>query len=222
MPRKMIDRDALANKETFTKKDVQDILIAYNNCLSDSIGKALSFILLNSDGCKAHIYELTENSNDSIPALNKLLDEEDLFDDNMIVRADVGKAIIGAVRASLQYSKDFLRDELNLSLPRVREIETYVDTNDNQFNNKSEFSSTVRAIAEEILDGSTMGSHDGWDYAVDTSRKGAWITVLTHPKYNEVRLVMVDKNEIDPDSDTLEYIQKQFNRITGATNNTIH
>lgn len=222
MPRKMIDRDALANKETFTKKDVQDILIAYNNCLSDSIGKALSFVLLNSDGCKAHIYELTENSNDSIPALNKLLNEEDLFDDNMIVRADVGKAIIGAVRASLQYSKDFLRDELNLSLPRVREIETYVDTNDNQFNNKSEFSSTVRAIAEEILDGSTMGSHDGWDYAVDTSRKGAWITVLTHPKYNEVRLVMVDKNEIDPDSDTLEYIQKQFNRITGATNNTIH
>lgn len=222
MPRKMIDRDALANKETFTKKDVQDILIAYNNCLSDSIGKALSFILLNSDGCKAHIYELTENSNDSIPALNKLLNEEDLFDDNMIVRADVGKAIIGAVRASLQYSKDFLRDELNLSLPRVREIETYVDTNDNQFNNKSEFSSTVRAIAEEILDGSTMGSHDGWDYAVDTSRKGAWITVLTHPKYNEVRLVMVDKNEIDPDSNTLEYIQEQFNRITGATNNTIH
>lgn len=222
MPRKMIDRDALANKETFTKKDVQDILIAYNNCLSDSIGKALSFVLLNSDGCKAHIYELTENSNDSIPALDKLLNEEDLFDDNMIVRADVGKAIIGAVRASLQYSKDFLRDELNLSLPRVREIETYVDTNDNQFNNKSEFSSTVRAIAEEILDGSTMGSHDGWDYAVDTSRKGAWITVLTHPKYNEVRLVMVDKNEIDPDSDTLEYIQKQFNRITGATNNTIH
>ena len=222
MPRKMIDRDALANKETFTKKDVQDILIAYNNCLSDSIGKALSFILLNSDGCKAHIYELTENSNDSIPALDKLLNEEDLFDDNMIVRADVGKAIIGAVRASLQYSKDFLRDELNLSLPRVREIETYVDTNDNQFDNKSEFSSTVRAIAEEIIDGSTMGSHDGWDYAVDTSRKGAWITVLTHPKYNEVRLVMVDKNEIDPDSDTLEYIQKQFNHITGTTNKTIH
>lgn len=222
MPRKMIDRDALANKETFTKKDVQDILVAYNNCLSDSIGKALSFILLNSDGCKAHIYEIAENSNDSIPALDKLLNEEDLFDDNMIVRADVGKAIIGAVRASLQYSKDFLRDELNLTLPRVREIETYVDTNDNQFDNKREFSSTVRVIAEEIIDGSTMGSHDGWDYAVDTSRKGAWITVLTHPKYNEVRLVMVDKNEIDPDSDTLEYIQKQFNHITGTTNKTIH
>lgn len=222
MPRKMIDRDALASKETFTKKDVQDILIAYNNCLSDSIGKALSFILLNSDGCKAHIYEIAENSNDSIPALDKLLNEEDLFDDNMIVRADVGKAIIGAVRASLQYSKDFLRDELNLTLPRVREIETYVDTNDNQFDNKRDFSSTVRAIAEEIMDGSTMGSHDGWDYAVDTSRKGAWITVLTHPKYNEVRLVMVDKNEIDPDSDTLEYIQKQFNHITGTANKTIH
>lgn len=222
MPRKMIDRDALANKETFTKKDVQDILIAYNNCLSDSIGKALSFILLNSEGCKAHIYEIAENSNDSIPALDKLLNEEDLFDDNMIVRADVGKAIIGAIRASLQYSKDFLRDELNLTLPRVREIETYVDTNDNQFDNKSEFSSTVRAIAEEIIDGSTMGSHDGWDYAVDTSRRGAWITVLTHPRYNEVRLVMVDKNEIDPDSDTLEYIQKQFNHITGTTNKTIH
>lgn len=222
MPRKMIDRDALASKETFTKKDVQDILIAYNNCLSDSIGKALSFILLNSDGCKAYIYEIAENNNDSIPALDKLLNEEDLFDDNMIVRADVGKAIIGAVRASLQYSKDFLRDELNLNLPRVREIETYVDTNDNQFDNKSEFSSTVRAIAEEIIDGSTMGSQDGWDYAVDTSRKGAWITVLTHPKYNEVRLVMVDKNEIDPDSDTLEYIQKQFSNITGTANKTIH
>ena len=222
MPRKMIDRDALASKETFTKKDVQDILIAYNNCLSDYIGKALSFILLNSDGCKAHIYEIAENSNDSIPALDKLLNEEDLFDDNTIVRADVGKAIIGAVRASLQYSKDFLRDELNLTLPKVREIETYVDTNDNQFDNKRDFSSTVRVIAEEIMDGSTMGSHDGWDYAVDTSRKGAWITVLTHPKYNEVRLVMVDKNEIDPDSDTLEYIQKQFNHITGTTNKTIH
>ena len=222
MPRKMIDRDALASKETFTKKDVQDILIAYNNCLSDSIGKALSFILLNSAGCKAHIYEIAENSNDSIPALDKLLNEEDLFDDNMIVRADVGKAIIGAVRASLQYSKDFLRDELNLTLPKVREIETYVDTNDNQFDNKRDFSSTVRAIAEEITDGSTVGSHDGWDYAVDTSRKGAWITVLTHPNYNEVRLVMVDKNEIDPDSDTLEYIQKQFSNITGTTNKTIH
>lgn len=222
MPRKMIDREALASKETFTKKDVQDILIAYNNCLSDSIGKALSFILLNSDGCKAHIYEVAENSNDSIPALDKLLNEEDLFDDNMIVRADVGKAIIGAVRASLQYSKDFLRDELNLTLPKVREIETYVDTNYNQFNNKSDFSSTIRAVAEEIMDGSTMGSQDGWDYAVDTSRKGAWITVLTHPKYNEVRLVMVDKNEIDPDSDTLEYIQKQFSHITGTTNKTIH
>lgn len=222
MPRKMIDRDALANKETFTKEDVQDILMAYNNCFNDALGKALSFIVLNSDGCKAHIYELTENGNDSIQVLDKLLNEEDLFDSDMIVRADVGKAIIGAVKASLQYSKDFLRDELDLSLPRIREIETYIDTNDNQFNNKSEFSGIVRAIAEEILDGSAMGSHDGWDYAVDTSRKGAWITVLTHPKYNEVRLVMVDKNEIDPDSDILEYIQKQFNHITGTSDKTIH
>lgn len=218
----MIDRDALANKETFTKEDVQNILIAYNNCFNDALGKALSFIVLNSDGCKAHIYELTENGNDSIQVLDKLLNEEDLFDSDMIVRADVGKAIIGAVKASLQYSKDFLRDELDLSLPRIIEIETYIDTNDNQFNNKSEFSGIIRAIAEEILDGSTMGSHDGWDYAVDTSRKGAWITVLTHPKYNEVRLVMVDKNEIDPDSDTLEYIQKQFNHITGTSDKTIH
>lgn len=218
----MIDRDALANKETFTKEDVQDILIAYNNCFNDALGKALSFIVLNSDGCKAHIYELTENGNDSIQVLDKLLNEEDLFDSNMIVRADVGKAIIGAVKASLQYSKDFLRDELDLSLPRIREIETYIDTNDNQFINKSEFSGIVRAIAEEILDGSAMGSHDGWGYAVDTSRKGAWITVLTHPKYNEVRLVMVDKNEIDLDSDTLEYIQKQFNHITGTSDKTIH
>lgn len=222
MPRKMIDHDALANKETFTKEDVQSILIAYNNCFNDALGKALSFIVLNSDGCKAYIYELTENGNDSIQALDKLLNEEDLFDSNMIVRADVGKTIIGAIKASLQYSKDFLRDELDLSLPRIREIETYVDINDNQFDNKSEFSGIVRAIAEEILDGSTMGSHDGWDYAVDTSRKGAWITVLTHPKYNEVRLVMVDKNEIDPDSDTLEYIQKQFNHITGTSDKTIH
>lgn len=221
MPRKMIDRDALANKETFTKSDVQDILIAYTNCLRDSYGKAMSFLLLNHDGVKRHIKDIAEHGNDSMHALDKILDD-DMFDDNMIVNAEVGKAILGAMQATLKFSKDFLKDELNLRLPEIREIETYVDTNDNQFNNKSNFSNTIRAVAEEIMDGSTMGSHDEWDYAVDTSRKGAWITVLTHPKYNEVRLVMVDKNEIDPDSDTLEYIQKQFNHITGATNKTIH
>ena len=221
MPRKMIDREALANKETFTKSDVQDILIAYTNCLRDSYGKAMSFLLLNRDGVQRHIKDIAEHGNDSMHALDKILDD-DMFDDNMIVNAEVGKAILGAMNATIKFSKDFLKDELNLRLPEIREIETYVDANDNQFNNKSDFSSTIRAVAEEIMDGSAMGSHGGWDYAVDTSRKGAWITVLTHPKYNEVRLVMVDKNEIDPDSDTLEYIQKQFNHITGATNKTIH
>ena len=221
MPRKMIDRDALASKEVFTKSDVQDILNAYTNCLRDSYGKAMSFLLLNRDGVQRHIKDIAYNGNDSMHALDKILDD-DMFDDNMIVNAEVGKAILGAMQATLKFSKDFLKDELNLRLPEIREIEIYVDTNDNQFNNKSNFSNTIRAVAEEIMDGSTMGSHDGWDYAVDTSRKGAWITVLTHPKYNEVRLVMVDKNEIDPDSDTLEYIQKQFNHITGATNKTIH
>lgn len=222
MPRKVIDRDALANKENFTKEDVQDILTVYNNCLIDTLGKTLTIIMLNPDGCNAHVHETMENGNDSIDVLDKLLNEEDLFDNSMIVRAEAGKAIIGVIKASLQYSKDFLKDELDLTLPKRREIETYVDTNDNQFDNKSEFSGIVRVIAEEILDGSTMGSYGGWDYAVDTSRKGAWITVLTHPKYNEVRLVMVDKNEIDPDSDTLEYIQKQFNHITGTSDKTIH
>lgn len=221
MPRKMIDRDALANKETFTKSDVQDILIAYTNCLRDSYGKAMSFLLLNHDGVQRHIKDIAEHGNDSMHALDKILDD-DMFDDNMIVNAEVGKAILGAMNATIKFSKDFLKDELNLRLPEIREIETYIDTNDNQFGNKIDFSNTIRAVAEEIMDGSTMGSHNGWDYAVDASRKGAWITVLTHPKYNEVRLVMVDKNEIDPDSDTLEYIQKQFNHITGATNKTIH
>lgn len=218
----MIDRDALANKENFTKEDVQDILTVYNNCLIDTLGKALTIVMLNPDGCKAHVHETMENSNGSIDALDKLLNEEDLFDNSMIVRAEVSKAIIGVIKASLQHSKDFLKDELDLTLPKRREIEIYVDTNDNQFDNKRDFSDTIRDVAEEILDGSTLGSHGGWDYAVDTSRKGAWITVLTHPKYNEVRLVMVDKNEIDPDSDTLEYIQKQFNHITGTTDKTIH
>lgn len=222
MPRKVIDRDALANKENFTKEDVQDILTVYNNCLIDTLGKTLTIIMLNPDGCKAHIHEIMENGNGSIDALDKLLNEEDLFDNSMIVSAEVGKAIIGAIKASLQHSKDFLKDELDLTLPKCREIETYIDTNDNQFDNKRDFSDTIRDVAEEILDGSTMGSHGEWDYAVDTSRKGAWITVLTHPKYNEVRLVMVDKNEIDPDSDTLEYIQKQFNHITGTSDKTIH
>lgn len=221
MPRKMIDRDALASKEVFTKSDVQDILIAYTNCLRDSYGKAMSFLLLNRDGVQRHIKDIAEHGNDSMHALDKILDD-DMFDDNMIVNAEVGKAILGAMNATIKFSKDFLKDELNLRLPEIREIETYIDTNDNQFDNRTDFSNTIRAVAEEIMDGSTMGSQDGWDYAVDASRKGAWITVLTHPKYNEVRLVMVDKNEIDPDSDTLEYIQKQFNRITGATNNTIH
>lgn len=221
MPRKMIDRDALANKETFTKSDVQDILIAYTNCLRDSYGKAMSFLLLNHDGVQRHIKDIAEHGNNSMHALDKILDD-DMFDDNMIVNAEVGKAILGAMNATIKFSKDFLKDELNVRLPEIREIETYIDTNDNQFDNRTDFSNTIRAVAGEIMDGSTMGSHDGWDYAVDASRKGAWITVLTHPKYNEVRLVMVDKNEIDPDSDTLEYIQKQFSNITGTANKTIH
>lgn len=221
MPRKMIDHDALASKEVFTRSDVQDILIAYTNCLRDSYGKAMSFPLLNHDGVQRHIKDIAEHGNDSMHALDKILDD-DMFDDNMIVNAEVGKAILGAMNATIKFSKDFLKDELNLRLPEIREIETYIDTNDNQFGNKIDFSNTIRAVAEEIMDGSTMGSHNGWDYAVDASRKGAWITVLTHPKYNEVRLVMVDKNEIDPDSDTLEYIQKQFSHITGTTNKTIH
>lgn len=221
MPRKMIDRSALANKETYTKSEVQDILTVYTNCLRDTCGKALSFLLLSHDGVQRHMQDVAEHGNDTMHALDKLLDE-DLFDDNIITRADAGKAILGAMQATFKFSKDFLKDELNLRLPNIREIETYIDTNDNQFDNKRDFSDTIRDVAEEILDGSTMGSHGGLDYAVDTSRKGAWITVLTHPKYNEVRLVMVDKNEIDPDSDTLEYIQKQFSNITGTANKTIH
>ena len=221
MPREMIDREALANKETFTKSDVQDILIAYTNCLRDSYGKAMSFLLLSRDGVQRYIKDIAENGNDPMHALDKLLDD-DMFDDNIITRAESGKAILGVMQATLKFSKDFLKDDLGLILPEIREIETYIDTNDNQFDNRIDFSNTVREIADEIMDGSTMGSLNGWDYAVDTSRKGAWITVLTHPKYNEVQLVMVDKNEIDPDSDTLEYIQKQLNRITGATDQTIH
>lgn len=221
MPRKVIDRDALANKETFTRSDVQDVLITYTNCLRDTYGKAIAFLLLPNDGVQRHIQDVAEHGNDSIHALDKILDDG-IFDDRIIVSAEAGKAILGAIHATLKHSKDFLKDELNLCLPNIREIETYVDTNDNQFDNKRDFSDTIRDVAEEILDGSTMGSHGGWDYAVDTSRKGAWITVLTHPKYNEVRLVMVDKNEIDPDSDTLEYIQKQFNHITGTSDKTIH
>lgn len=221
MPRKTIDRDALANKETFTRSDVQDVLIAYTNCLRDTYGKAIAFLLLPDDGVRRHTQDVAENGNDSIHALDKILDNG-MFDDRIITGTEAGKAILGAIKASLQHSKDFLEDELDLMLPKHREIETYVDTNDNQFANKRDFSDTIRDIAEEILDGSTMGSHGGWDYTVDTSRKGAWITVLTHPKYNEVRLVMVDKNEIDPDSDTLEYIQKQFNHITGTSDKTIH
>ena len=221
MPRKMIDREALANKETYTKSEVQDILTVYTNCLRDTCGKALSFLLLSHDGVQRHMQDVAEHGNDAMHALDKLLDD-DMFDDNIITRADAGKAILGAVQATFKFSKDFLKNDLGLRLPEIREIETYIDTNDNKFDDKRDFSDTVREIASEILDGSTMGSHDGWDYAVDTSRKGAWITVLTHPKYNEVRLVMVDKNEIDPDSDTLEYIQKQFSNITGTANKTIH
>lgn len=217
MPRKMINREALANKETYTKSEVQDILTVYTNCIRASYGKAMSFLLLSHDGVQRHIKDIVENGNDSMHALDKILD-----DDNIITRAESGKAILGAMQATLKFSKDFLKDDLGLILPEIREIETYIDTNDNQFANKSDFSNTVLEIANEIMDGSTMGSQDGWDYVVDTSRKGTWITVLTHPKYNEVRLVMVDKNEIDPDSDTLEYIQKQFSNITGTANKTIH
>ena len=221
MPRKMIDREQLANKETYTKSEVQDILTVYTNCLCNSYGKAMSFLLLSRDGVQQHMQDIAEYGNDPMYALDKILDDN-MFDDNIITRAESGKAIIGAMQATLKFSKDFLKNDLGLILPEIRELETYIDTNDNEFDNRIDFSNAVREIADEIMDGSTMGSHGGWDYAVDTSRKGAWITVLTHPKYNEVRLVMVDKNEIDPDNDTLEYIQKQFNRITGATDQTIH
>jgi len=68
----MIDREALANKETFTKSDVQDILIAYTNCLRDSYGKAMSFLLLNRDGVQRHIKDIPEHGNDSMHALDKI------------------------------------------------------------------------------------------------------------------------------------------------------
>lgn len=221
MPRKTIDREQLANKETYTKSEVQDILTVYTNCLHDSYGKAMSLLLLSSDGVKRHIKDITEHGNDPMQALDKILDD-DMFNDDFITRAESGKAILFAMRAALDFSRGFLEEDLGLIVPEMREIETYIDTNGNQFDNKSEFSRTVREIAIEVMDGSMMGSQNGWDYAVDTSRKGAWITVLTHPKYNEVRLVMVNKNEIDPDSDTLECIQKQFYHITGETNKTIY
>lgn len=221
MPRKTINRDTLANKETYTKSEVQDILTVYTNCLRDAYGKAMSFILLSSDGVKAHMRDVAEHGNDTMHALDRQL-TEDNFDSNMIVRAEVGKAILGAMQATLKFSKDFLNKELGLKLPEIRELETYIDMNGNDNLDKSKFSENVREIASEIMDGSTMGSHGGWDYAVDNSRKGAWIAVLTHPKYNEVKLVMVDKNEIDPDSDTAEYIQRHFGDKEGAENQTIH
>ena len=221
MPRKAINREALVNKETYTKSEVQDILTVYTNCLRDAYGKAMSFLLLSQDGIKQHMQDIIEHGNDTMHALDRQL-TEDNFDSKMIVRAEVGKAILGAMQATLKFSKDFLNEELGLRLPEIRQLETYIDMNGNDNLNKSKFSENVREIANEIIDGSTMGSHGGWDYAVDNSRKGAWIAVLTHPKYNEVKLVMVDKNEIDPDSDTAEYIQRHFSNEDGAENQTIH
>lgn len=217
----MIDREQLVNKETYTKSEVEDILTVYTNCLCNSYGKAMSFLLLNHDGVQQHMQDIAEYGNNPMYALDKILDDN-MFNDNIITRAESGKAILGAMQATLKFSKNFLKNDLGLILPEIREFETYIDTNDNEFDNRIDFSNTVREIADEIIDGSTMGSHGGWDYAVDTSRKDAWITALTHPKYNEVRLVMVDKNEIDPNSDTLEYIQKQFNHITEMSDKTIH
>lgn len=221
MPRKVIDRKALANKETYTKSEVQDILTVYTNCIRDAYGKAMSFLLLSHDGVQRHMQDIVEHGNDPMHALDKIL-EDNMFDDNIITRAESGKAILGAMQATLKFSKGFLKDDLGLILPEIRELETYIDTNGNEFNNRSEFSDVIREISNEIIDGSTMGSHSGWDYAVDTSRKGVWITVLTHPKYNEVKFVMVDKNEIDPNSDAFEYIQRHFGDESGETNKTIH
>lgn len=222
MPRKMIDRDALANKETFTKDEVQDVLMVYTNCIRDSYGKAMSFVLLDQEGLVQYRKSLEEHGNESVHALNTQLDGGN-FDSNMIVRAEVGKAIIAAMQATLKFSKEFLKNDLGLKLPDIRELETYVDMNGNKKLNRSEISDIIREIASEILDGSMMGSHGGWDYAVDTSRKGAYIAVLTHPKHNEIKFVMVDKNEVDPDSDTLEYIQRNFSDSEGgAGNKTIH
>nr|DAW14748.1 MAG TPA: hypothetical protein [Caudoviricetes sp.] len=221
MPRKTINREALLNKETYTKEDVQDILLVYTNCIRDSYGKAMSIVLLDRDGLKQSQTSIEQHGNDSMHALNTQLDEGN-FDDKILVAAEAGKVILRAMQATLRFSKNFLKNDLGLTLPDIRELETYVDMNGNKKLNKSEISAIIREIADEVLNGSTMGSYSGWDYAVDTSRKGAWITVLTHPKHNEIKFVMVDKNEIDPDSDALEYIQRHFGDKDGAENQTIH
>ena len=222
MPRKVIDREALANKETYTKEEVQDILRVYTNCIRDSYGKAVSFVLLNQDGLRQCRASIEEHGNDVIHAVSRELDEGN-FDSDIIVAAEAGKVILDALRATLTFSKDFLLNDLGLKLPDIREFETYVDMNGNKKLNRSEISDIIREIAGEILDGSMMGSYGGWDYAVDTSRKGTYIAVLTHPKHSEIKFVMVDKNEVDPNSDTFEYIQRIFgNKDGGETNQTIH
>lgn len=220
MPNRKINADDLRNKDTYTKQEVADILFVYTNCMTSTMGKALATITLSQQGLAQHCRYVEDLGNEPLDTLVGVLDEDNI-DTRMVTKPEVVIALTAAVRASTMYARDFANKELGIKIKERREISTYIDMDDDTID-KAEFSDVIRSVSDDILDGSTEGTHKQWAYTVDNSQAGAWIATFTHPNHKIVKAVMVDKNEIDYNIDTFKRIQEQFSGITGATNNTIH
>lgn len=220
MPKRKIDVDSLRNKDTFTKQEVADILFVYTNCITSTIGKALATITLSKKGLEQHRKYVEDLGNEPLDTLVGVADEDN-FDARMITKPEVIIALTAAVQASTMFARNFADEELGIKIREQKEISTYIDMDDATID-KAEFSDVIRSVSDDILDGSTEGTYSQWAYTVDNNHAGAWIVTFTHPDHKTVKAVMVDKNEIDNDINTIKHLQEQFGGITGATSNTIH
>lgn len=220
MPKRKIDADSLRNKDTLTKQEVADILFIYTNCITSTMGKALATITLSKKGLEQHRKYVEDLGNEPLDTLVGVAGEDN-FDARMITKPEVIIALTAAVQASTMFARNFADEELGIKIRERKEISTYIDMDDATIY-KAEFSDVIRSVSDDILDGSTEGTYSQWAYTVDNNHAGAWIVTFTHPDHKTVKAVMVDKNEIDNDIDTIKHLQEQFGGITGATSNTIH
>ena len=220
LPKRQIEADSLRNKDTFTKQEVADILFVYTNCITSTMGKALATITLSKKGLEQHRKHVEDLGNEPLDTLVGIADEDNI-DARMVTKPEVIIALTAAVQASTMYARNFADEELGIKIRERKEISTYIDMDDATID-KAEFSDVIRSVSDDILDGSTEGTYSQWAYTVDNNHAGAWIVTFTHPDHETVKAVMVDKNEIDNDIDTIKHLQEQFGGITGATSNTIH
>ena len=220
MPKRKISAEDLRNKDTYTKQEVADILFVYTNCITSTMGKALATITLTKKGLEEHRKHVEDLGNDPLDTLVGISDEDN-FDARMITKPEVIIALSAAVQASTMFARNFADEELGIKIRERKEISTYIDMDDATID-KVEFSDVLRSVSDDILEGSTEGTYDQWAYTVDNTRAGAWIVTFTHPNYKTVKAVMVDKNEIDNDIDTIKHIQEQFSGNLEGHNRTIH